>query len=181
MNWLIFFHVASYGTALLIIAVFALTYATRSQFMPYHAAAIERPWHTLDAPLQLLLLALVRLVGWGWLAIASAGLVWVHFDASESLTNPLGKIQGGMLTAMLDDCLGPAVYATLGTHEVALTVKMATAFLRPASPGQITGVARMYRRRGDYCYAKGELRDGKDQTLVTASACYKVVDLKPGS
>lgn len=78
MNWLIFFHVASYGTALLIIAVLALTYATRSQFMPYHAAAIERPWHTLDAPLQLLLLALVRLVGWGWLAIASAGLVMLY-------------------------------------------------------------------------------------------------------
>ena len=121
-----------------------------------------------------------RLLGWNFISHDQAKReVWVQFDASESLTNPLGKIQGGMLTAMLDDCLGPAVYATLGTHEVALTVKMATAFLRPASPGQITGVARMYRRRGDYCYAKGELRDGKDQTLVTASACYKVVGLNP--
>lgn len=78
MDWLIFFHLASYGAALLIIAVFALIYATRSQFMPYHAAAIERPWHTLDAPLQLLLLALVRLVGWGWLAIACAGLMMLY-------------------------------------------------------------------------------------------------------
>lgn len=78
MNWLILFHLASYGAALLIIAVFALIYATRLQFMPYHAAAIERPWHTLDAPLQLLLLALIRLVGWGWLAIACAGVMILH-------------------------------------------------------------------------------------------------------
>ncbi|MFK0033543.1 hypothetical protein [Pseudomonas monteilii] len=78
MNWLIVLHLTSYGTALVIIGIFALTYATRSQFMPYHAAAIERPWHTLDTPLQLLLLALVRLVGWGWLAIACAGLVMLY-------------------------------------------------------------------------------------------------------
>ncbi|EPN6725651.1 hypothetical protein N5D79_05485 [Pseudomonas sp. GD03817] len=78
MDWLILLHLASYGTALLIIAAFALIYATRSQIMPYHAAAIERPWHTLDARLQLLLLALVRLVGWGWLAIACAGLLLLH-------------------------------------------------------------------------------------------------------
>lgn len=78
MAWLILFHLASYGAALFIIAVSALIYATRSQFMPYHAAAIERPWHTLDAPLQLLMLALVRLVGWGWLAIACAGLMMLY-------------------------------------------------------------------------------------------------------
>jgi len=119
-----------------------------------------------------------RLLGWNFISHEqTTGEVRVQFDASESLTNPLGKIQGGMLTAMLDDCLGPAIYATLDTHEVALTVKMATTFVRAASPGQIMGIARMYRRRGDYCYAKGELRNGKDQTLVTASACYKVVSV----
>ncbi|MNE23648.1 hypothetical protein D3C80_1169120 [compost metagenome] len=119
-----------------------------------------------------------RLLGWNFISHEQAKReVRVQFDASESLTNPLGKIQGGMLTAMLDDCLGPAVYATLDTHEVALTVKLASTFLHPASPGQIIGIARMYRRRGAYCYAKGELRDCKDRTLVTASACYKVVGL----
>ena len=120
-----------------------------------------------------------RLLGWNFISHEQATReVRVQFDASESLTNPLGKIQGGMLTAMLDDCLGPAIYATLGTHQVALTVKMATTFVRPASPGQIMGIARMYRRIGDRCYAKGELRNDKDQTLVTASACYKVVNLE---
>ncbi|MCX2888503.1 MULTISPECIES: PaaI family thioesterase [Pseudomonas] len=119
-----------------------------------------------------------RLLGWNFISHELATReVKVQFDASESLTNPLGKIQGGMLTAMLDDCLGPAVYATLDTHEIALTVKLATTFVRPASPGNIMGIARMYRRRGAYCYAKGELRDGNDKTLVTASACYKVVSL----
>lgn len=78
MEWLIWLHLASYAAALLIIATFALIYASRSQFLPYHAAAIARPWRALDGPLQLLLLALIRLVGWGWLAIACAGLLLLH-------------------------------------------------------------------------------------------------------
>ena len=78
MDWLTWLYLASYGTAFVIIAIVALIYATRTQFMPYHADVIERPWHTLDSSLQLLLLALIRLVGWGWLAIACAGLVMLH-------------------------------------------------------------------------------------------------------
>jgi len=78
MDWLIWLHLASYGAAFLILAIFALTYATRTQFMPYHADAVARPWHSLDSSLQLLLLALIRLVGWGWLAIVCAGLVMLH-------------------------------------------------------------------------------------------------------
>ena len=291
MDWLILLHLASYGAALVIIAAFALIYAARSQFMPYHAAVIERPWHTLDAPLQFLLLALIRLLGWGWLAIACAGLVmlyqlfvlrvplpllvllqaycllaitpiiavtsqvkrrtngsppvmvgwvtmmlcwlgflfgllaracaqaerlmknnlfwktmeglrplpnvaqllgwklvkheqrtrelFVEFDASSALTNPVGKIQGGMLTAMLDDCMGPAIYALLEQHEIALTTKMATCFLRPASPGRITGIGKLQRRCGDTCYTRGELKDSMGRTLATATARYKIIDLAP--
>jgi len=89
----------------------------------------------------------------------------------------LGNIQGGMLAAMLDDCIGPAIYAMLDEHQVAVTVKMATAFVRPALPGHITGTARFYRRRGNYCYTKGELKDANGLTLATAKACYKVLDM----
>ncbi|WDY56255.1 hypothetical protein [Pseudomonas sp. PSKL.D1] len=78
MDWLLWLHIGSYGAALLIMLAFAITYATRSQFMPYHAEALNRPWHALDAHLQLLLLALIRLLGWGWLTIACAGAVMLY-------------------------------------------------------------------------------------------------------
>lgn len=78
MDWLIWFHICSYSAAFLLMSVFAVTYLSRSQFMSHHAEAINRPWQALDANLQLLLLALIRLIGWGWLAIACAGAVMLQ-------------------------------------------------------------------------------------------------------
>ncbi|MGJ7550088.1 PaaI family thioesterase [Pseudomonas alloputida] len=119
-----------------------------------------------------------RLLGWQLLKHEHRTReITVEFDASSSLTNPMGKIQGGMLTAMLDDCMGPAIYALLEQHEVAVTLKMSTVFVHPAVPGQITGVAKLYRRSGKLCYTKGELKDARGRTLATAMACYKVIDL----
>lgn len=133
-------------------------------------------WHVIAGILPMPNAA--RVLGWRLIKHElSTREVLVEFDASTSLTNPLGKIQGGMLTAMLDDCMGPAIYALLEKHEVALTVRISTTFLRPASPGAITGIARLYRRCGKYCYTKGELKDARGRTLATATACYKVVDL----
>lgn len=60
----------------------------------------------------------------------------VAYDVPASLTNPLGNIQGGILSAMLDDCMGPAVYAGIPPNRIALTVESKTLFIRPASPGR---------------------------------------------
>jgi len=117
-----------------------------------------------------------KLLGWRLLEhLPRSRQVHVMFDATTALTNPLGKVQGGMLAAMLDDCMGPAVYALLDADEVALTVNMSTRFVNPASLGAIEGFATFYRRRGKYCYAKGELRDIRGLTLVTGKACYKIL------
>ncbi|WP_409261008.1 PaaI family thioesterase [Pseudomonas putida] len=119
-----------------------------------------------------------QLLGWRLLKHEQAKReIIVEFDATSSLTNPMGKIQGGMLTAMLDDCMGPTIYALLELNEVAVTLRMSTDFLRPAIPGRITGIAKLYRRCGKYCYTKGELKAPKGRTVATAMACYKVIDL----
>lgn len=120
-----------------------------------------------------------QLLGWRLLKhVPRSRKMHVLFEASSGLTNPLGKVQGGMLTAMLDDCMGPAIYALLDENEVAVTVNMSTRFVRPASPGAIEGFATFYRRRGKYCYARGELKDVLGQTLVTGKACYKILTLQ---
>ncbi|QHG64528.2 PaaI family thioesterase [Pseudomonas putida] len=106
--------------------------------------------------------------------------IQVRFHASESFTNPLGKVQGGMLAAMLDDCMGPAIYALLDEDEVAVTLRMSTTFLLPASPGPLQGIGTLYRRRGKYCYTKGMLLDGDDRTVATAKACYKILPMPKG-
>ncbi|MBK4996088.1 PaaI family thioesterase [Pseudomonas sp. S37] len=133
-------------------------------------------WKTIEGLLPMPKAA--QLLGWKLLKHEQhTREIFVEFDASASLTNPVGKIQGGMLTAMLDDCMGPAIYASLEKNEIAITTKMATFFQRPALPGQIKGFGKLYRRRGNICYTKGLLQDCKGRTLATATACYKIIDL----
>jgi len=45
------------------------TYFSSKQFMSYHAEAVSAPWQELDAGIQTLILALMRLAGGGWFAL----------------------------------------------------------------------------------------------------------------
>jgi len=52
-----------------------------------------------------------RLLGWRVLdARPEQGWVRIGFDGNAKFCNPAGFIQGGILTAMLDDTMGPAVF-----------------------------------------------------------------------
>jgi len=48
-------------------ASFGVVYLLSTQFMPYHAQAIGRDWQDLDANLQVLLLAMIKVIGAGYL------------------------------------------------------------------------------------------------------------------
>lgn len=50
--------------------VFAYIYLFRSEFMPYHAVAVGLPWADVDAGMKVLIIALMRVSGGGWLATA---------------------------------------------------------------------------------------------------------------
>lgn len=101
--------------------------------------------------------------------------VRVRFHASLALTTPLGCIQGGMLGAMLDDCMGASVFAMLGPEQVALTARLQTRLLAPAYPGHIAGVGRITRQAKQTCFTKGELWDEAGNLLATAHASYRII------
>jgi hypothetical protein len=47
----------------------------RSDFMPYHAAAVGMPWSEVPEPFQILIMALLKLAGGGWITVAISQLV----------------------------------------------------------------------------------------------------------
>jgi acyl-coenzyme A thioesterase PaaI-like protein len=56
-----------------------------------------------------------RLLGWTLLSIdPERGEIRVRFEAKPDFLNPAGTVQGGILSAMLDDRMGPAAVALLG-------------------------------------------------------------------
>jgi len=64
-----------------------------------------------------------------------SGTIEVAFNATERFLNPAGTIQGGLLAAMLDDTLGPALVATLSHGEWAPTTDLHVQFLLPRGRG----------------------------------------------
>ncbi|MCJ8280438.1 MAG: hypothetical protein MJK14_11180 [Rivularia sp. ALOHA_DT_140] len=57
-----------YLIAAIVSIVFGVIYLIRSEFMPYHAVALEKQWIELDIKIQTLILALMRVAGGGFLA-----------------------------------------------------------------------------------------------------------------
>ena len=88
--------------------------------------------------------------------------------------NPAGNVQGGLLAAMLDDTLGPALVATLSPREWGPTTDLHVQFLRPAQPGRIIGRGRIVRRGGQVAFLAGELFDEQGEILATATATANI-------
>ncbi|HET9876125.1 MAG TPA: PaaI family thioesterase [Mycobacterium sp.] len=94
----------------------------------------------------------------------------VGFTARPEFCNPAGDIQGGMLAAMLDDTLGPALVATLGDDQWAPTTDLHVQFLAPARPGPVLGRGRVTRKGRLVAFMAGELSDPGGRVVATGVA-----------
>ena len=107
---------------------------------------------------------------------AAAGTLSAHYEASAQFRNPAGGVQGGLLSAMLDDLTASLVDATLGAGQGVATLSLNVSFLRPAQVGPLQGQARLLRRGREVCHVFGTLsQNGQD--VATAQAVCKVVPL----
>ena len=120
------------------------------------------------------------LLGWDLVAVnPEAGTIEVGFTATEQFLNSVGVIQGGLLAAMLDDTLGPALVATLGPGQFAPTADLHVQFLRPAQPGRLTGCGRVVRRGKDIAFLAGELVNDSGQIVAAATATAQIRAARP--
>lgn len=101
------------------------------------------------------------------------GTLTSRYEAQPAFANPAGQVQGGMLSAMLDDVTAFLVTAMLGEGEHCATLNLHVSFLRPARIGALQGHARIVRRGRDIVYVEGELRQD-DKPVATAVATCMV-------
>ncbi|WP_370202668.1 PaaI family thioesterase [Alloalcanivorax venustensis] len=102
------------------------------------------------------------------------GVLEAEFEGKEAFLNPAGKIQGGFLSAMLDDTMGPALAALLNAGEFAPTLNLNVQFLAPAEQGKLEGHGRVVKRGGGICFLSGELtQQGRLVATATATAAIR--------
>ena len=108
---------ALYGIVSLISLTLGAIYIFSDAFMPYHADALQTSWSETDAPLQVLILALMDVAGAGWITLGLVILVLLF-----------GPFRGGRRWARL---LIPA--AILAFYVPTLTATVNVTLLTPAT------------------------------------------------
>lgn len=117
-----------------------------------------------------------RLLGWRHIAHdREGGWIRVGFDGRADFANPAGLIQGGLLAAMLDDTMGPAVWVATDGRLYTATIDMTISFLAPARPGPLEGEGRVLRLGGSIGFLEGRLRDGAEQEVARATATARLL------
>src|ERR1700760_1253686 len=65
------------------------------------------------------------------------------FEGRREFLNPAGFVQGGILSAMLDDSMGPTALLASGGALYTATIDMNVSFFAPAKPGKIFSEGRV--------------------------------------
>ena len=118
-----------------------------------------------------------KLLGWRLLdARPSEGWIRIGFDGKEEFRNPAGFVQGGILSAMLDDTMGPAVFVMTEGKLYTATITMTVNFLAPAKPGPITGEAKVTQLGKTIAFVEGKLGAEDGTVLATATTSARLVE-----
>lgn len=112
-----------------------------------------------------------QLLGFEMLEIDQARRrVIMRFVGRPDFTNPMGNIQGGMLSAMLDDAMSVAGLVASGMQAAMPTLEMKISFLRPAAPGPLRAIGQVVKLGKSIAFLEGELFDAQERLVAKASA-----------
>lgn len=116
------------------------------------------------------------LLGWKLIAQdAAKGWVRIAFDAKAEFLNPAGFVQGGFISAMLDDSMGPALWIMTKGAFYPATIAMTVCFLEPAKPGPLFGEGQVVRYGNTVAFLEGRLTGASGQLLARATANARLI------
>ncbi len=124
-----------------------------------------------------------RLLGWTFVsADPEAGEIEIAFDGKPAFANPAGFIQGGLLTAMMDDAMGPAALIKSNGERYTSSIDLHTHFLRPVRPGLITVKARVTQMGQRVAFLEAQLFDAAGRLCARATSSASLGDVpKPAA
>ena len=133
-----------------------MTFATVLDNYPRPPCADLLGWHVLDARPED-----------GWIRIG--------FQARAEFRNPAGNIQGGFLTAMLDDTMGPAIVVHSAGARFSTTIDMNVSFLAPAKVGPLFGEGQVIQLGKTVGFVEARLMDAQGTILARATSTVRLV------
>lgn len=108
-----------------------------------------------------------------------AGSVKVLFEAKPEFLNFGGTVQGGIIAAMLDDTIGPAVIIKAGKPLLIQTIDLHTHFMRPVPLGKVFTEGQCTHLGRTIAYMEGKLFDADGRLCARATASARITEIKP--
>jgi uncharacterized protein (TIGR00369 family) len=101
----------------------------------------------------------------------------VAFLGTAQMLNPRGGVQGGFLTAMLDDAMGSMVVVLTDGAKGPASVDIHTQFLRPAGAERLICEAELVHMGKSTVFTRATLYNASGDAIATASQSARLVDL----
>ena len=118
-----------------------------------------------------------KLLGWRLLdARPKDGWLKIGFDGKAEFCNPAGFVQGGILSAMLDDSMGPAAFVMSEGKFYTTTISLTLNFLAPAKPGPLIVEALVTQLGKTIAFMEGRLMDEDGSLLATATTSARLLE-----
>lgn len=105
---------------------------------------------------------------------AESGRVSITYEAKPEFCNLIGTVQGGILTAMLDNVMSFAALCRLELGHAVPTLEIKTTFVTPAKPGPILGEAVALRLGRSVAFLEGRLSTEDGTLLAVATSTAQV-------
>jgi uncharacterized protein (TIGR00369 family) len=100
------------------------------------------------------------------------------FLARPEFANRHGRVQGGLLAAMLDSATGTALLACLTADFTAVTLQLTTSFVKPAPIGPLRATARVVALDDRDAEVEAELTTPDGDVLARATARLRILRRK---
>ncbi len=109
------------------------------------------------------------------------GFVRMSYDIGPEYCNPYRQIQGGIISAMLDDACAMSAIVRSGKPIFVPTLELKTSFFAPAPAGLIFAEARCLKLGRSIAFMEADLLDAdrKLYARISVTAAPRLVEAKP--
>lgn len=113
---------------------------------------------------------------------SAAGRTRFRMEVAAQFCNPMGSLQGGIVTTALDDAAATAVIVRSGRRVGVPTIEFKVSFFGPAKLGQTVWFeGRVLKYGRTVTFAEADMMDADGKLLARMSTSVMVVDLEgPG-
>lgn len=104
-----------------------------------------------------------------------AGTARIGYLAKPEFCNPMGVVQGGFLTAMVDEAMAMACVGATDFRIYIPTLELKISFLSAGYPGPMVAEGKVVRLGSSVAFLEGRLYDDKGNLLAMATATGRVI------